>query len=91
MNEFVDPTTHGVFQGHQYNATDVIAVEMSQHVPTEYETRIDLEIDEHVKRGSLARRSDVAGVVDQPRLRMLLPLGVDPSKTQLSWTVGTRI
>ena len=55
VHEFVDPTAHGVFQGHAYNGKDLTAVEIPNHVPTEFETWVDLEIDELVKQGSLAK------------------------------------
>ena len=43
------------------------------------------EIDELVKQGSLAKWSEVADVPTQPRPRMVLPLGVEPSKPRLFW------
>ena len=85
VHEFVDPTAHGVFQGHAYNGKDLTAVEIPNHVPTEFETWVDLEIDELVKQGSLAKWSEVADVSTQPRPRMVLPLGVEPSKPRLFW------
>lgn len=83
MHAFVDPTARGVFQGNEYNGAELTVVGILHHASVEHETLVDLEIAGLVKQGSTTKLSEVADVVDQPRPRMVLPLGVKPSKPRL--------
>ena len=60
-------------------------IEMPNHVPTSHDGWVSTEIESLVSEGSLAVWSTVADIKAQPRLRIYLPLGVEPNKPRLIW------
>ena len=60
-------------------------IELPNHVPASHDGWVNNEIESLVQKGSLAAWSTVADTETQPRPRICLPLGVEPSKPRLIW------
>ena len=60
-------------------------IELPNHVPASHDGWVNNEIESLVQKGSLTAWSTVADTKTQPRPRICLPLGVEPSKPRLIW------
>ena len=67
------------------NRADVTPIVLPNHVPAAHDGWVNNEIESLVVKGSLAAWSTVADSKTQPRPRIYLPLGEEPSKPRLSW------
>ena len=64
-------------------------IELPNHVPAAHDGWVNNERESLVEKGSLAAWTAVAGTKTQPRPRIHLPLGVEPSKPRLIWDAKT--
>ena len=67
------------------NRADTTPIELPNHVPTLHDGWVNNERECLVQKGSLEAWSTVADTKTQPRPRIYLPLGVEPSKPRLIW------
>ena len=85
LSEFIDPIAVGIFEGFPFDGADVTPIELPNHVPTSHDGWVNNGIESLVQKDSLAAWSTVADTKTQPRPRICLPLGVEPSKPRLIW------
>ena len=83
IHEFINENASGSFQGREYTGAELTAAEYSNHVPAEHEAWVDSEVQKLVYQGGIAEWLKVANVSDQPRPRMVMPLGIEPNKPRL--------
>ena len=81
MTEFIDRSRSSTCQGYAYDGADVtLIVELPNHVPQEFGAWVDTEVAALVGKGCIARRSEVAGVFTHPKLKVTLPVEIEPTK-----------
>jgi len=80
VHDFVDVKAKGVFQGHVYNGADLTPIHLQNHVREEHRQFVDTQIASYVDTGVVAPWSEVADITIHPKPRMVMPLGVEPSK-----------
>ncbi len=85
VQEFIDPNAQGEFLGRPYSGKEITPAKFQNHVPTEFETWVDIELENLASKGCLAKWTDIADVSKQPEPRLVLALGVEPSKPRLFW------
>ena len=85
LSEFIDPMSGGIFEGSLFKGADVTAIELPNHAPASHDEWVNNEIESLVQKGSLAAWSTVANTKTQPRPRICLPLGVEPTKPRRIW------
>ena len=85
VHDFIDESSRGVFQGHQFNGAEVSQIELPNHVPEEHNLWVDTEIAKLEQKGCIVPWQTVADVSENPRPHIVLPLGVEPKKPRLIW------
>ena len=81
IDEFVDRSRKGTYQGHAYNGADLTPiVELPNHVPQEFDACVDKEVGTLVGKIRIARWSEVADVSAHPKPKVTLPVGIEPTE-----------
>ena len=85
LDEFIDTSASGTFQGRFYDGALLTPVELANHVPPDFDGWVSDEIKQLERKGCIAKWSQVADTTRFPRPRMCLLLGVEPAKPRLFW------